>query len=98
VTDYLTRTFLPELRLRLLEVLAQSANRTANDTILREAARDTGITATRAQVRETLAWLAGKGCVTVAAIGDLQVATATPLGLDVASDVERLDGVKRPER
>jgi hypothetical protein len=98
VSDYLTRTFLPELRLRVLQLLSQAQHRTLNDTILREAARDTGITATRSQLRETLVWLERSGCLSVEVVGDYLVATATPFGLDVAADAERVDGIKRPDR
>ncbi|HVY32843.1 MAG TPA: hypothetical protein VG960_00355 [Caulobacteraceae bacterium] len=84
------------LRLTILRVLAESPTWSANDAILKGAAVELGIAATRDQVRTELAWLSEQRLVATHMVGELTVATATERGLDVAAGQAFQPGVARP--
>lgn len=84
------------LRLALLQLLEQASGYSANDSVLTDALRSVGFTASRDQVRAELAWLAEQDLVTSEPLDRLRVATLTGRGQDVATGAATVPGVKRP--
>ena len=85
-----------EARLVLLAALAAQADRTLNSELLRAELDAVGIRRTRAFVDVELSHLADIGAVTLAAYGEVRIATLTQTGLDHVERRALLPGVKRP--
>jgi Fe2+ or Zn2+ uptake regulation protein len=83
-------------RVIVLRLLADQPQYALNESLLRENTARLGVSYSRDRVRDTLAWLAKQGFITVENVGELQVATITARGADIASGVARHPGVKRP--
>ncbi len=91
------QTLTEDRRLSLLLVLAETPGYRANGFLLRDAIAEIyGHAASVDQVRTDLAWLAEQGLVTTHATGDVVMATMTARGVDVASGVAHVPGVKKP--
>lgn len=89
--------FAKHLRLVMLRLLAEASEYRLNASILTDAANAHGLSATRAQIRTELAWLAEQGLVTTHEPQDgLVVAGLTERGLDVAQGRAFVPGVQRP--
>jgi len=84
------------LRLAMLKLLEQAAGYSANDSVLTDAVRSLGFSASRDQVCAELAWLAEQDLVRCEPLGQLQVVTLTGRGQDVATGSASVPGVKRP--
>lgn len=84
------------LRLAILKLLDQAAGYATNDSVLTDAVRSVGFSASRDQVRSELAWLAEQDLVTCEPLDRLLVATLTGRGQDVAVGASTAPGVKRP--
>lgn len=84
------------LRIALLRVLEGAPEQTANESILVDAARAIGVSATRDQVRSQIAWLAEQGLAQYEDLGRLWLVRITSRGIDVALGVASHHGVKRP--
>lgn len=89
--------FATHLRLVVLRLLAEASEYRLNSSILADAAEAHGLSASRAQIRTELAWLAEQGLLTLAEPAPgLVVATLTERGLDVAAGRGSVPGVQRP--
>lgn len=84
-------------RLEILAILEQDTDYTLNEDILNRCLRSCGLDTSTAKLHADLLHLKAHGCVTVDFLGDLYVATATTLGIDVAKARERVPGVARPK-
>lgn len=84
-------------RLVLLRALEQdTGGYTANDSILHSILGDFGHKVSRDRVRTQLTWLEEQGLVTLKDVAGCLVATMTSRGLDVATGLATVPGVKRP--
>jgi len=90
-------TLQEDRRLSLVLTLSESPGYTANAFLLQTAIdRIYGHSVSMDQVRTDLAWLAEQGLMTVKVTGDVNVATLTSRGVDVAAGRSTVPGVKRP--
>lgn len=97
MSDSYRQTWLRDLRLCLLKILASAPGHSANTSVLQQVAESFGFRVTRPQVNTELGELEGLGGVKVEQLqGDLHVAELTQRGLDHVERRIVLDGVKRP--
>lgn len=83
-------------RLVLLRLLQNSAGYTANHYLLQSAMEGFGHVVSLDVVKSDLAWLAEQGLIMIDMPGEVQLATLTQRGHDVASGRSTVPGVKRP--
>lgn len=84
-------------RLSLLLVLHETPGYSANAFLLRDAVDQIyGHSASIDQIRTDVAWLAEQGLVNARNTGEVQLATLTARGVDVALGRATQPGVKRP--
>lgn len=83
-------------RLVILRVLAESAAYTCNEYLIGSMLDGFGHVVGADRVRTDLAWLAEQGLIEVRDTADVQIATLTQRGLDVANGRAVVPGVKRP--
>lgn len=84
-------------RLSLLLVLRETPGYSANAFLLRDAIDQIyGHSASIDQIRTDVAWLAEQGLVAARNTGEVQLATLTGRGADVALGRATVPGVKRP--
>jgi hypothetical protein len=86
-----------DMRLVVLRVLAEDADYSHNEYVLRSALRSLGHNVSVDLLRTELAWLAEQGLLAVADTTGVMVAKLTARGLDVANGAVVIPGVKRPE-
>lgn len=84
------------LRLAILRLLEGASGYSANDSVLADALRSLGFSASRDQVKAELTWLAEQDLAGCEQLGSLLVATLTGRGQDVATGAATVPGVKRP--
>ncbi len=84
------------VRITTLRLLAEQPDYALNESILRELLADFAFALTRDQLRTELAWLVEQDLVTVETVRDLQIATITKRGDEVANGRATVPGVKRP--
>jgi len=85
-------------RLRILQTLAKAAGYSTNEEVIRMSIEaDYGLSASHDMLRSDLGWLAEQGLLDLEIIGtDIQVATITTRGADVANGIVRTPGIKHP--
>jgi len=84
-------------RLRILRLLAQEGDYSTNEAVLGLALRQFGHGVSHDALRTDLAWLAEQDLLKLDTIGtDIQVATITLRGEDVATGTARVPGIKHP--
>jgi len=84
-------------RLRILQALAKAPDYATNEAVLRGELKCFGHGVSHDVLRADLAWLAELELLNIETIGtDIQVATITLRGVDVASGLATVPGVKRP--
>jgi Fe2+ or Zn2+ uptake regulation protein len=86
-----------DMRLVILLVLAQDADYSHNEYVLREALRAMGHGVSQDKLRTELAWLAEQGLLSIAITAGTRIAKLTVRGKDVTEGVVVVPGVKRPE-
>lgn len=84
-------------RREILLLLAADAGYTCNEALLRTLVNQRGVTTSRDQLRSELAWLHEQRLIDVREVADMQVASISGRGLDVASGVAVVPGVWRVE-
>lgn len=84
-------------RLAVLSGLKACAQWRTNDAMLQKWVESMGHPVSADRVRSDLAWLAEQELVTVQAVDNLQVATLTERGLDVAEGRAHVPGVSKPK-
>lgn len=92
-----TRLVQEDMRLVILMVLAQDADYSHNEYVLRSALRSMGHGISQDKLRSELAWLAEQGLVTTSDTAGVVIARLTARGRDVAEGTATTPGVKRPE-
>ncbi|SHH33608.1 hypothetical protein [Desulfofustis glycolicus] len=85
-----------DLRLVVLRVLAEDADYSHNEHVLRAALGAVGHNISLDRLRTELAWLAEQGLIAIDDSIGVQVARLTTRGLDVAGGATVVPGVKRP--
>ncbi len=91
---------LTELRLIILQLLADQPSGSANDASLCEAVNAMGHVCSREKMRELIFWLQGQGALHVLDLrmsSGLVVATLTERGHDIARGRSRIAGVAAAE-
>lgn len=83
-------------RLRLLQVLRESAGYQAAAPLLQQVLPGMGHAVGLDRVNTDLAWLAEQGLVTLDTAGGLRLAMLTQSGEDVARGLSEVPGVARP--
>ena len=86
-----------DMRLVVLRVLAEDADYSHNEYVLRSALRSLGHTVSTDKLRTELAWLAEQGLIAVTDTAGVMVAKLTARGKDVAIGAVIVPGVQRPE-
>jgi hypothetical protein len=86
-----------DMRLVILMVLAQDADYSHNEYVLRSALRSMGHGISQDKLRSELAWLAEQGLVATSDTAGVVIAKLTARGRDVTEGVSTTPGVKRPE-
>ena len=86
-----------DMRLVILRVLAEDADYSHNEHVLRSALASVGHNISRDRLCTELAWLHEQGLVAVSDTVGVQVARLRTRGLDVANGATVVPGVKRPE-
>ncbi|MBM9605955.1 VpaChn25_0724 family phage protein [Desulfopila inferna] len=86
-----------DMRLVVVRVLAEDADYSHNEHVLRSALRSLGHTVSMDKLRTELSWLAEQGLISASAPAGVMVAKLTARGLDVATGAVVIPGVKRPE-
>ncbi len=86
-----------EIRLTILQLLAQDAGYDLNETILGKLVNEFGYQLSKDALRTHLAWLTEQGLTTVKTVAEyLQVARLTTRGDDAAHGRAIIPGVARP--
>ncbi len=85
-----------DMRLVVLRVLAEDADYSHNEHVLRQALRAVGHGISQDKLHTELAWLDEQGLVAVKDTVGVKVAKLTSRGLDVANGDTIVPGVKRP--
>uniref|UniRef100_A0A6H2A4L0 ArsR family transcriptional regulator n=1 Tax=viral metagenome TaxID=1070528 RepID=A0A6H2A4L0_9ZZZZ len=85
-----------DIRLMILRTLAEDADYSHNEVILREVLVMFGHKISQDKLRSELAWLSEQGLVKTEEISGLVVAKLTARGADVSSGAAQCPGVKRP--
>lgn len=83
-------------RLVLLQALAQDSDYRANDLILAVWLDETGMTLSTDKLRTELSWLEQQGMITLEQLGNMQIATLSGRGLDIAQGKATSAGIARP--
>jgi DNA-binding transcriptional ArsR family regulator len=84
-------------RLVILRVLAEdTGGYSANESIIHSILGEFAHKVSRDKVRTQLSWLSEQGLVTLRDVAGCMVATLTSRGIDVASGLAIVPGVKRP--
>lgn len=86
-----------DLRLRILQLLAQDIDYAVNEYILARALESVGHAVSRDHLRVQLDWLAEQGLITVENVSGVTVAKLTVRGKDIAEGRARVSGVHRPD-
>ncbi len=87
-----------EIRLTILQLLAQDAGYDLNETILGKLVNEFGYQLSKDALRTHLAWLAEQGLVIIKTVAEyLQVARLTARGNDTAQGRAVVPGVARPQ-
>lgn len=84
------------LRLTILRLLEEDRDRSANDSLLRDAVRPFGFSPSRDQLKTELRWLEEQGLVSIKDLDPMLVATLTERGQEAATGTVNVPGVKRP--
>lgn len=91
------RHVIEDRRLVILRLLAEDPGGSHNDAVLQDALGYWGHRVSRDVIRSEIAWLAEQGLVDRELVGDrYHVAMITSRGVDVASGLATVPGVKRP--
>lgn len=85
-----------DIRLVILKALAEDQGYSMNESVLQEVLCLFGHTVSRDRVKTELRWLEEQGLVAVDEVAGILVAKVSSRGVDVATGVARVDGVKRP--
>ncbi len=86
-----------EIRLTILQLLAQDPGYDLNETILGKLVNEFGYQQSHDSLRTQLAWLREQGMITVKTVADyLQVAKLTDRGNDTAHGRANIPGIARP--
>ena len=91
------QTLTEDVRLTVLQLLAEADGYDLNSAILKRALADFGHRPSRDKLDTDLHWLAEQGLLTLSTTGGLVVARLTHRGADVASGAARAPGVRRPD-
>lgn len=83
-------------RLRILQVLAESADYRAASDLLQTVLKRMGHAVGHDRLETDLAWLYEQGYLTLERIGDTPMARLNGRGLDVAAGVSHVPGIARP--
>jgi Fe2+ or Zn2+ uptake regulation protein len=83
-------------RLKMLELLAQTAGYSANNEIIQTALAAMGLRLSAASVRAELGFLEDCATVKLVDVGHLVVAELTERGLDVSKGLSSMRGIARP--
>ena len=84
-----------DVRLALLQFLSEGSY-SQNESVLRDLLKRTGRLLPTDKLRTELAWLREQGLVFIEDVYDTWVASISQRGLDVATGVAQVPGVKRP--
>lgn len=95
MNDY-AATLRKHRRLAILRFLKDSAEYTANGSIIRDVLNGLGVTSTADQVTTELVWLRENGFITVEDLGPVLLATATTRGVEIAQGVTTHPDIQRP--
>jgi Fe2+ or Zn2+ uptake regulation protein len=90
------KTALEAARLKILELLAETAGYSANNELLQTALAAMGLRLSAASVKAELSFLSDCGTLTLIDVGHLVVAELTERGLDVAKGLSSMRGIARP--
>jgi hypothetical protein len=85
-----------DMRLVVLRVLAEDADYSHNEHVLRSVLRSLGHTVSMDRLRTELSWLNEQGLIVSADTAGVIVAKLTVRGLDAATGAAVVPGVKRP--
>ncbi len=85
-----------DMRLVILRCLNEDPGYDLNESMLQAMLEALGHNVSRDRVRTELAWLAEQSLVIVDSVVNIQVATLTQRGADVAAGRSTVPGVKRP--
>lgn len=83
-------------RLVILRCLEEDSGYSLNESVIEDCLEALGHNVSRDRVRTDLAWLSEQGLVVIEHIVNVQVATLTSRGADVARGRVSVPGVKRP--
>ncbi len=83
-------------RLVILRTLEEDPGYSLNESVLQSCLEALGHSVSRDRVRTDLAWLSEQGLITIEVVVNVQVATLTSRGSDVAAGKITVPGVKRP--
>ena len=86
-----------DLRLTVLQLLAEADGYGLNSAIIKRALADFGHRPSGDKLDTEMQWLAEQGLLTVSTTAGLVVALLTRRGADVASGAARTPGVRRPD-
>ena len=85
-----------DIRLAVLQILAQDPGYDANEMVLRQALAALGHQISRDRLRSELAWLDEQRLISTVDVGGVAVARLTGRGEDVAGGRSVVPGVRRP--
>jgi Fe2+ or Zn2+ uptake regulation protein len=85
-----------DIRLVILRALAEDDGYSLNESVLQSILAMFGHKVSRDRVKTELAWLAEQGLVKIDTVVNIQVASITGRGMDVACGQVVVPGVKRP--
>jgi hypothetical protein len=95
MNDY-AATLRKHRRLAILRFLKDSAEYSANGSIIRDVLNGVGVTSTNDQVTTELVWLRENGMITLDDLGSVLLATATTRGVEIAQGVATHPDIQRP--
>lgn len=96
MSSYVAETFMPHLRLTILQLLVEQDSTSLLDGLLIDGVRAAGFPATSDQVRAALGWLTEQGLVEREQMQRFTSYAATERAADVVARRVRVDGVRRP--
>lgn len=91
------QTLSEDLRLTVLQLLAEADGYGLNSAIIKRALVDFGHRPSHDKLDTELHWLAEQGLLTLSTAAGLAVALLTRRGADIASGAARAPGVRRPD-
>lgn len=91
-----TDIVIADIRLTVLQALAQDADYAQNENIIDAILASFGHNISRDQLRTQLAWLEEQGLLKLSDVGSMKVARLTQRGEDVAYGHAHQPGVRRP--